>query len=145
MKYFTKYLTTSNNRHFCFRLNKIDPIPQMVIRRTRYKIMRLGRMINETILDDSERSTIRNGEKDNVDISMDDEFICNSNSYITFASSDLHDGPRTDISFHLLNMNHSFVHLGPRNATKNYPQGKLFCDHVKNVVCNEWLDYTNRN
>ena len=98
--------------------------------------MRLGRRINETIQENSQPSTITSAEKNRVDISMDDNFMCNSNSYITFASSDLHDGPRTDISFHLLNMNHSFVHLGPRNATKNYPQGKLFY-HIKKVVCNE--------
>ena len=52
-------------------------------------------------------------------------YKCDSNSRVTFASSDVHDGPRTDISFLLLSMNHSFVHLGPRNATTNYPQGKL--------------------
>ena len=58
------------------------------------------------------------------DVAEEDSNIkCNINSSITFASSDAHDGPRTDISYVLLDMNQTFLHIGPRNASKNYPQG----------------------
>ena len=85
--------------------------------------MSLGRMINETSIESSRRRTTGIHRKNKADNAMDNKFRCDSNSRVTFASSDAHDGPRTDISFLLLNMNQSFVHLGPRNATKNYPQG----------------------
>ena len=64
-------------------------------------------------------------------VDADVDFKCDSNLRLTFASSDAHDGPRTDISYTLLKMNQAFVHLGPRNATKNYPQGKLFFKSTK--------------
>ena len=79
--------------------------------------MNIGRNINEIHQIDSNRNVEENEYKR--------KYKCDSSSRVTFASSDVHDGPRTDISFLLLNMNHSFVHLGPRNATTNYPQGKL--------------------
>ena len=49
---------------------------------------------------------------------------CDSEKYssIIFGSSDVHDGPRTDISSILLNMNQTYVHVGPREISKNYPR-----------------------
>ena len=86
-----------------------------MVSETRRRITSLGRMINETTKNKKDLDEKRNEDSD--------IFYCDSNSRLTFASSDVHDGPRTDISFTLLKMNQSFVHLGPRNATKNYPQG----------------------
>ena len=84
--------------------------------------MNLGRKINETGLDSEktpseDKTAVLPDEKKNI------YSECDSTSHLTFASSDAHDGPRTDISFVLLNMNQSFLHIGPRNASKNYPQG----------------------
>ena len=106
-------------------MNRIEPISGKAILETRKKIMSLGRMINETNLENSQINTAKNERKNKVDNAMSHKFKCDANSRVTFASSDVHDGPRTDVSFLLLNMNQSFVHLGPRNATKNYPQGKI--------------------
>ena len=72
-------------------------------------------MINETIQDKSMPDIKRNQHRYTSK--------CDSNARLIFASSDIHDGPRTDISFTLLKMNQSFVHLVPRNATKNFPRG----------------------
>ena len=98
----------------------------MDVKRIREKFIRLGRFINETGQDNHDRVNKKdsNGKK-NHRIKFD-RFHCDSKLGVTFASSDVHDGPRTDISFVLLKMNQSFVHIGPRNATKNYPQGWHF-------------------
>ena len=99
------------------RSQNVKTISKAVVWKTRRKIINIGRNINEIYQNDN----YGNGEKNEYG----GNYKCNSNSRVTFASSDVHDGPRTDISFLLLSMNHSFVHLGPRNATTNYPQGKL--------------------
>ena len=80
-----------------------------------YDDLGLGRVINETIQDKSMSDIKGNQHRYNPK--------CDSNARLIFASSDVHDGPRTDISFTLLQMSQSFVHLGPRNATRNFPRG----------------------
>ena len=98
-----------------YRSNRFNSIPHSVVAETRRNIISLGRMINETIQDKSMSDINETQHRYN--------YNCDSNAKLIFASSDVHDGPRTDISFTLLRMNQSFVHLGPRNATRNYPRG----------------------
>ena len=86
--------------------------------------MQLGRLINETLEAHQEKNLkMNNIEKYSNRSIYEYNPSCDSNSMLTFASADAHDGPRTDISYVLLNMNQKFLHIGPRNATKNYPQG----------------------
>ena len=64
---------------------------------------------------------IRNANTNNE--SAKDRTYCDKNqNSVVFGSSDLHDGPRTDISSTLANLNQTFIHIGPRKLTKFYPK-----------------------
>ena len=107
-----------------YNSTKIRSIAQKDILRRRNKIMQLGRLINETLeVHQGKNLKMNNIQKYSNRSIYEYNPSCDSNSMLTFASADAHDGPRTDISYVLLNMNQKFLHIGPRNATKNYPQG----------------------
>jgi hypothetical protein len=61
-----------------------------------------------------------------INISVDFEIrskLCdNSKHHVVFGTSDLHDGPRTDMSSVLAHLNQTFVHVGPRKLSQNYPE-----------------------
>ena len=90
---------------------------------TRRKLASLGRYINETGDKNHNQNLGSNLLEAHQVTGSVSNIKCDSRERLVFASSDAHDGPRTDISFVLLSMNQTFLHIGPRNATKNYPQG----------------------
>ena len=47
--------------------------------------------------------------------------ICDGH-HVVFGSSDLHNGPKTDMSSVLASMNQTFVYIGPKKPSKNYPE-----------------------
>ena len=114
--------STEGKHHF--NSATIRSIAEKDILRRRNRIMQLGRLINETLEAHQEKNLKMNNIQKYSNRSVYEyNPSCDSNAMLTFASADAHDGPRTDISYVLLNMNQKFLHIGPRNATKNYPQG----------------------
>ena len=74
----------------------------------RKKLNKIGHSINQVNNNDLKSNKTTEG--------------CDSQKFnVVFGTSDLHDGPRTDMSSTLATLNQTFIHVGPRKISQNYP------------------------